>query len=188
MTHPAISELSPEEKASLVSGETFWTTTTIEHASIEGALLTDGPHGIRLQDPDVGVDHLGIVEALPATAFPTGSALGSSWDPALVEEIGSALGAECRAAGVDILLGPAINMKRSPLCGRNFEYMSEDPLNAGVLGAAWVRGIQGHGVGASVKHFAANNQETLRLKVSAEVDERTLRDLLPGFRARRQRS
>ncbi|MFF2347664.1 beta-glucosidase [Pseudarthrobacter sp. NPDC058119] len=182
MTHPAISNLTPLEKASLVSGESFWRTTTIEHAGIEGAMLTDGPHGIRLQGSDSGEDHLGIADSAPATAFPTGSALGSSWDVSLLEEIGTALGVEARYLGVDILLGPGVNMKRSPLCGRNFEYFSEDPRHAGVLGAAWVRGIQTQGVGASVKHFAANNQETKRMTVSAEVDERTLREIyFPAF-------
>lgn len=178
--HPAIAKLSLEEKASLVSGASFWATRSVEHAGIEGALLTDGPHGVRLQRE--GADHLGLHDSVPATAFPTGSALGSSWDPVLLAEVGEALGRESRALGVDILLGPGVNMKRSPLCGRNFEYLSEDPHHAGVLGAAWVSGLQSQGVGASLKHYAANNQETDRMRVSAEVDERTLREIyLPAF-------
>lgn len=178
--HPTVARLTLEEKASLVSGASFWTTQSVEHAGVRPVTMTDGPHGVRLQLENA--DHLGIYDSEPATAFPTAAATGSSWDPELLAEMGRALGAECRALGVDILLGPGVNMKRSPLCGRNFEYLSEDPLLSGVLGAAWVRGLQERGVGASVKHFAANNQETDRMRVSAEVDERTLREIyLPAF-------
>ncbi len=136
--------------------------------------MSDGPHGLRAQ--------FGIGGSLPATCFPTACALGSSWDPELVRRVGQALGVEARAQGVGVVLGPGINIKRSPLCGRNFEYFSEDPLLSGILGAAHVQGLQSQGVRASVKHYAANNQETDRLRVSAEVDERTLREIyLPGF-------
>ncbi|MEW1847455.1 glycoside hydrolase family 3 C-terminal domain-containing protein [Nonomuraea angiospora] len=167
--------LTLEEKARLVSGASFWTTAEVSHAGVPAALLTDGPHGVRLQRS--GVDHLGLADSMPATAFPTAAALGSSWDDGLLREVGEALAVEARALGVDVLLGPGVNMKRSPLCGRNFEYFAEDPLLAGVMGAAWVAGLQSRGVGASVKHFAANNQETDRMRVSAEVDERTLREI-----------
>ncbi|GAA4782806.1 beta-glucosidase family protein [Microbacterium gilvum] len=178
--HPAVSKLSLDEKLSLLTGDSFWSTASVAHAGVEGAVLTDGPHGVRLQSGSA--DHLGINDSHPATAFPTAAATGSTWDPALLEEMGEALGRESRALGVDVLLGPGVNIKRSPLCGRNFEYFSEDPLLAGALGAGWVRGIQSQGVGASLKHFAANNQETERMRVSAEVDERTLREIyLPAF-------
>jgi len=171
--------LTLEEKASLLSGGSAWETAAIERLGIESVILTDGPHGVRLQaDPE----HFSLDASLPATCFPTASALGSSWDVGLLTRVGEALGAESRAAGVAVLLGPGINIKRSPLCGRNFEYLSEDPVVSGQLGAALVGGVQSRGVGACVKHFAANNQETDRMRVSAEVDERTLREIyLAGF-------
>lgn len=172
--------LSLLQKATLVSGASFWRTAAIEEADVEGAVLSDGPHGVRYQGADH--DHLGLGGSEPATAFPTASATGSSWNPQLLERMGRALGDEARALGVDVLLGPGVNIKRSPLCGRNFEYFSEDPFLSGALGTAWVEGVQSRGVGASVKHFAANNQETDRMRVSAEVDERSLREIyLPAF-------
>ena len=175
-----LDELTPEEKASLCLGSDFWHTTPIPRLGIPAIALSDGPHGLRKQ-PDEG-DHLGISGSLPATCFPTASALGSSFDPELARRVGEALGVEARAQGVAVVLGPGINIKRSPLCGRNFEYFSEDPLVSGVLGAALVEGVQSQGVGASVKHFAANNQETDRLRISADIDERTLREIyLPAF-------
>ncbi|MGV2984340.1 glycoside hydrolase family 3 C-terminal domain-containing protein [Microbacterium sp. AGC85] len=178
--YPTVSRLSLREKAALVSGAAFWTTRAIEKHDITSATLTDGPHGVRHQR--AGSDHLGINDSEPATSFPTAASTGSSWDPSLLEKMGRALGVESRALGVDVLLGPGVNIKRSPLCGRNFEYFSEDPLLSGSLGAAWVRGVQSEGVGASVKHFAANNQETDRMRISAEVDERTLREIyFPAF-------
>jgi len=178
--HPTVSKLSVREKAELVSGAAFWTTRANEAHGIEPATLTDGPHGVRYQRADS--DHLGINDSEPATSFPTAASTGSSWDPALLERMGVALGVEARALEVDVVLGPGVNMKRSPLCGRNFEYFSEDPLLSGALGAAWVRGIQSQGVGASVKHFAVNNQETDRMRIDAQVDERTLREIyLPAF-------
>jgi beta-glucosidase len=173
-------DLTLEEKASLCLGSDFWHTAPVPRAGIRAITLSDGPHGLRKQ-PDEG-DHVGISGSVPATCFPTACALGSSFDPELVQRVGAAVGEEARAQGVDVVLGPGINIKRSPLCGRNFEYLSEDPLVAGVLGAALVEGLQSQGVGASVKHYAANNQETDRLRVSADVDERTLREIyLPGF-------
>ncbi|MFF2720464.1 glycoside hydrolase family 3 C-terminal domain-containing protein [Streptomyces sp. NPDC058011] len=172
--------LSLDRKTSLLSGRGLWSTESAEEAGIPSLALSDGPHGVRFQSGEG--DHLGINNSAPATCFPPATALASSWDPELVGRLGEALGREARSLGVDVLLGPGVNIKRSPLCGRNFEYFSEDPLLSGVLGAAHVRGVQSQGVGASVKHFAANNQETDRMRVSADVDERTLREIyLPAF-------
>ena len=175
-----LAELTLEEKASLCLGSDFWHTAPVERLGIPAIMVSDGPHGLRKQ-PEQG-DHVGISDSVPATCFPTACALASSWDRQLVRRVGEALGREARAQGVAVVLGPGINIKRSPLCGRNFEYFSEDPLLSGVLGAAMIDGVQRQGVGTSLKHYAANNQETDRLRVSAEVDERTLRELyLAGF-------
>ncbi len=176
--------LTVEQQAALVVGASFWSSTAVPEAGIPSVVITDGPHGVRLAGAasPTGVDHLGLGDSAPATCFPPAAGLASSWNVDLVERVGRALGDEARALGVDVLLGPGVNIKRSPLCGRNFEYFSEDPLLSGELGAAWVRGLQSRGVGASLKHFAANNQETNRMTVSVEVDERTLRELyLPAF-------
>ncbi|WP_161883673.1 glycoside hydrolase family 3 C-terminal domain-containing protein [Deinococcus alpinitundrae] len=179
MTHVDLSTLTLEQKASLLSGLDFWRTKPIEEAGIPSLLLTDGPHGIRLQAE--ATDHLGL-NASPATCFPPAVAVASSWNPDVAAKIGAAVGQEARALGVAINLGPGVNIKRSPLCGRNFEYYSEDPLLTGVLASAHVQALQAEGPGASVKHFAANNQETDRMRVNAEVDERTLREIyLPAF-------
>lgn len=176
MTHADhLDDLTLEERASLTSGESFWSTKAIDRLGIPSVVLTDGPHGVRLQQ--TGGDHLGLADSVPATCFPPAVALGSSWDADLVRRVGEALGEEAKAEGVGVLLGPGINIKRSPLCGRNFEYFSEDPLVSGVMGSALVGGLQSRGVGASLKHFAANNQETDRLRVSADVDERPLREI-----------
>lgn len=178
--NPLVPQLSLEEKAGLVSGEKFWTTRAVERVGIQTITMTDGPHGVRMQRK--GEDHLGINASEPATCFPTASSTGSTWNPDLLRQMGAALGDESRALGVDILLGPGVNIKRSPLCGRNFEYLSEDPHLAGVLGTAFVQGVQSRGVGSSVKHFAANNQETDRMRVDAQVDERSLREIyFPAF-------
>jgi beta-glucosidase len=175
-----IGQLTLEEKASLCLGSDFWHTAPVERLGIAAIMVSDGPHGLRTQPEEA--DHVGISGSVPATCFPTASALASSWDPELVQRVGAALGREARAQGVAVVLGPGINIKRSPLCGRNFEYFSEDPALSGVLGAAMIDGVQSQGVGASLKHYAANNQETDRLRVSAEVDERTLREIyLAGF-------
>ncbi|MEV8271666.1 glycoside hydrolase family 3 C-terminal domain-containing protein [Microbacterium sp. NPDC077184] len=179
---PEPADLTVEEKASLTSGATFWTTKTIDRpgAAVPSIAMNDGPHGLRKQVESA--DHLGMTGSLPATCFPPAVGLGSSWDADLAERVGAALGAEASIEDVGILLGPGVNIKRSPLCGRNFEYLSEDPLVSGVLGAALVRGIQSQGVGASLKHFAANNQETDRMRASSDVDEQTLREIyLRGF-------
>lgn len=182
MTEPAlrspleiVARLTVEERASLTSGLDFWHTEPIARENIPSIMLTDGPHGVRKQTAEG--DHLGLHSSVPATCFPPAVALGCSFDPELLERVGAALGAEARALQVGVLLGPGINIKRSPLCGRNFEYLSEDPLLSGVLGAALVRGLQSQGVGASLKHFAANNQETDRMRVSADVDPRPLREI-----------
>ena len=175
-----LDQLTLEEKASLCLGSDFWHTAPVPRLGIPQITMSDGPHGLRKQ-PGRG-DHVGISGSVPATCFPTACALGSSWDPDLVRRVGEALGREARAQDVAVVLGPGINIKRSPLCGRNFEYFSEDPLLSGVLGAAMIQGIQSQGVGASLKHYAANNQETDRLRISADVDERTLREIyLAGF-------
>ncbi|MBR7833773.1 glycoside hydrolase family 3 C-terminal domain-containing protein [Actinospica durhamensis] len=181
-TADLLAALSLEEKAALVSGRGAWDTAAYERLGIASITLTDGPHGLRLAADEEGTGEFSLSNAVPATCFPTASALGSSWDPDLIARVGEALGAEARASGVGVLLGPGVNIKRSPLCGRNFEYFSEDPVLTGRLGAALVGGVQSKGVGACVKHFAANNQETERLRVSAQVDERTLREIyLPAF-------
>ncbi|MBT2498042.1 glycoside hydrolase family 3 C-terminal domain-containing protein [Agromyces sp. ISL-38] len=175
-----VADLTLEEKASLTSGADFWTTKPIDRVGLPSIMLTDGPHGVRKQR--AGADHLGIGDSVPATCFPPAVALGSTFDPALLERVGIALGEESQAEGVGVLLGPGINIKRSLLCGRNFEYLSEDPLVSGVLGSALVRGLQSQGGGASLKHFAANNQEADRMRVSADIDPRPLREIyLRGF-------
>ena len=175
-----LTELTLEEKASLTSGSGFWHTAPVERLGIPRIMVSDGPHGLRAQ-PGEG-DHVGLGGSVPATCFPTASAVASTWNPALLRRIGQALAQEARACNLSVILGPGINMKRSPLCGRNFEYFSEDPFLAGELAVGHVDGIQSSGVGTSVKHFAANNQETDRLRVDARVDERTLREIyLPAF-------
>ena len=175
-----LADLTLAEKASLCLGSDFWHTAAVERLGVPRIRVADGPHGLRVQ-PDEA-DHVGLGGSLPATCFPTASALGSTWDVHLVEEVGAAIGVEARNQDVAVVLGPGVNIKRSPLCGRNFEYFSEDPHLSGRLGAALVHGIQSQGVGTSVKHYAANNQETDRLRVSADVDERTLREIyLPAF-------
>ena len=175
-----IGRLTLEEKAALCSGADFWHTVAVERLGIPAIMVSDGPHGLRAQLAES--DHVGLAGSEPATCFPTASAIGSSWDPDLYGSIGEALAAEAHSLGVSVVLGPGINMKRSPLCGRNFEYLSEDPYLAGELATAMVQGMQQHGVGTSLKHYAANNQEDDRLRVSAQVDERTLREIyLPAF-------
>lgn len=170
--------LTLEQKAGLTSGLDFWNTKGA--GAIPSVMVTDGPHGLRKQR--AAGDHLGLADSVPATCFPPAVGLGATWDAELAERIGAALGVESSIENVAVLLGPGINIKRSPLCGRNFEYFSEDPILSGVLGAAWVRGVQSQGVGTSLKHFAVNNQETDRLRISADVDPRPLREIyLRGF-------
>jgi beta-glucosidase len=167
-----------EEKAALCTGASAWTTTPVERLNIPEMLVSDGPHGVR-RVPDI---HSIGAPSLPATCFPTASCLASTWDVELLHQMGNALAEEAIALNVDVLLGPGVNMKRSPLGGRNFEYFSEDPYLAGELAAGLIDGIQSKGVGTSLKHFAVNNQEFQRFSISAEVDERTLREIyLPAF-------
>jgi len=179
-TDVSVADLTLEEKASLTSGADFWTTKPIDRLGIPPIMMTDGPHGLRKQSG--ATDHLGLAGSVPATCFPPAVGLSASFDPELAERVGAALGLESAIENVAVILGPGINIKRSPLCGRNFEYMSEDPIVSGVLGAGLVRGIESQGVGSSLKHFAVNNQETDRLRVSADIDPRPLREIyLRGF-------
>jgi beta-glucosidase len=165
-----IAALTLEEKASLLSGHDDWYTEAIDRLGLPAIEVGDGPHGLR---KETGVDMVWV----PATGFPTASAMGASWDRDLVRRVAVAIGEEARAEGVQVVLGPGVNMKRSPLCGRNFEYFAEDPLLSGELGIAYVEGLQSVGVGASLKHFAANNQEIERTRISVEADDRTLREI-----------
>lgn len=179
-TELLLKKLTLEEKCALLSGaETFKTRGMPEHG-IPQIWLSDGPHGLRKQAGES--DHLGLNPSVPATCFPTASAVANSWDAALGEEIGAALGEEAAAQEVSVVLGPGLNMKRNPLCGRSFEYFSEDPYLAGKLAAGYIRGIQSKGVAACPKHFAVNSQETRRMASDSIVDERTLREIyLTGF-------
>lgn len=175
-----VARMTLEEKAALCTGATAWTTTPIERLDVPEMFVSDGPHGVR-RVPDV---HAMLSEALPATCFPTASCTASSWDRDLLQEMGQAIAEEAIALGVDVVLGPGANMKRTPLCGRNFEYFSEDPYLAGELASAFIDGVQGRGVGTSLKHYVANNQEHRRMTISAEVDARALREIyLPAFEA-----
>ncbi|MFC4401599.1 beta-glucosidase [Gracilibacillus xinjiangensis] len=170
-----IEKMTLEEKASLMSGKDFWQTQDIERLGVNNIFLADGPHGIRKQAE--AADHLGLNESIPATCFPTAATVANSWNTELGEKIGQYLGEEAVAQKVNVLLGPGINMKRDPLCGRNFEYFSEDPYHAGKMAAGYIKGIQSHGISACVKHFAANNQEERRMSIDTIVDERTLREI-----------
>src|SRR5450756_2076696 len=175
-----LAELTLAEKAALLDGADRWNTEPIERLGIPAIMMADGPHGLRKQSPEAA--RIDSRDSFPATCFPPAIGLASTWDVGLLARVGVALGDECRAEQISILLGPGVNMKRTPLCGRNFEYFSEDPFLAGALGAAFVTGVQSRGIGTSLKHFAANNQETQRRYVSAEIDERTLREIyLPAF-------
>lgn len=175
-----VGRMTLEEKAGLTSGLDFWHTKGVERLDVEPVMVTDGPHGLRKARTDSA--EMGLENSVPATCFPTAATLGSTWDPELLERVGVALGEETAANDVAVLLGPGVNMKRSPLCGRNFEYFSEDPLVAGEASTALINGIQSQGVGTSLKHFAANSQETDRLRVDELIDERTLREIyLPAF-------
>ncbi|MFO7631265.1 MAG: glycoside hydrolase family 3 C-terminal domain-containing protein [Caldilinea sp.] len=173
-----INQMTLEEKAALVTGASAWTTTPVERLGVPELFVADGPHGVR-RVTDI---HALSAQSLPATCFPTAALLASTWDGELLHTMGQALAEEASALGVGVLLGPGVNMKRTPLCGRNFEYFSEDPFLAGELAASLTEGIQGQGVGVSLKHFAANNQEYQRFSIDAVIDERTLREVyLPAF-------
>ena len=173
-----IERMTLEEKAALCTGASPWTTVPVERLGVPEMIVADGPHGVR-RAPDT---QSLMSTSLPATCFPTASCLASTWDVDLLHKMGEALAKECIALNVDVLLGPSVNMKRSPLCGRNFEYLSEDPYLAGEIAASLIDGVQGKGVDTSIKHFAANNQEFQRFSISAQVDERTLHEIyLPAF-------
>ncbi|MCU0486730.1 MAG: glycosyl hydrolase, partial [Anaerolineales bacterium] len=173
-----LSQMTLEEKAALCTGASPWTTTPVERLGVPEMTVTDGPHGVR-RVADIYSMASG---SLPATCFPTASCLAATWDVQLIHEMGEALAEECVALNVDVILGPGVNMKRSPLGGRNFEYFSEDPYLAGEMAVSLINGVQSKGVGTSLKHYAANNQEFQRFSISAEVDERTLREVyLPAF-------
>ena len=173
-----IAQMTLAEKAALCTGANAWATTPIERLGVPAMIVSDGPHGVRRVSDLTAMTS----QSLPATCFPTASSLACTWDVPLLREMGQALGEECVALNVDVLLGPGVNMKRSPLGGRNFEYFSEDPYLAGELAAGLVDGIQSQGVGTSLKHFAANNQEYQRFIINASIDERSLREIyLPAF-------
>lgn len=175
-----ISEMTLEEKASLLGGKDFWHTKAVDRLGIPAVMVSDGPHGLRKQNDKA--DHLGVNESIKAVCFPAGCATAASFDRDLERELGEIIGNECQAEDVAVVLGPAVNIKRSPLCGRNFEYFSEDPVLAGKMSAAYIRGVQSKHVGTSIKHFAMNNQETRRMSISAEADERTIREIyFPAF-------
>lgn len=170
-----IRKMTLAEKAVMMSGKNTWETVDFEKYGIPSMAMSDGPHGLRRQ-AGAG-DHLGLNASLPATCFPTAAGVANSWDEALGEEIGEALAEEAVTMGVNVILGPGLNIKRSPLCGRNFEYFSEDPYHAGKMAAAYVRGIQSKGIAACPKHFAANSQELRRMANDSVVDERTFREI-----------
>ena len=175
-----ISQMTLEEKTALLNGKDFWHLKGVERLGVPSVMVTDGPHGLRKQQ--AGADHLGLNASVPATAFPTASATACSFDRELLYQMGQALGDLCQEEDVSVILGPGANIKRSPLCGRNFEYFSEDPYLTGEMAAAHIRGVQSRNVGTSLKHFAMNNQEHRRLSVSVEADERTMREIyLTGF-------
>ena len=177
-----IKQMTLEEKCHLLSGRDFWQSQSVERLGIENMTLSDGPHGIRKQEG--AGDQLGLNGSVPATCYPTAATMANSWDPELGEELGRHLGEEAASQDVCVLLGPGLNIKRNPFCGRNFEYFSEDPYLAGEMGAAYVQALQSKGVAACAKHFACNDQETLRMSGSSNLDERTLREIyLPAFEA-----
>lgn len=170
-----VQQLTLEEKAGLCSGLDFWNLKGVERLGIPSIMVTDGPHGLRKQKQ--GADHLGLFDSVPATCFPSAAGMASSWNRELIRRVGVAIGEECQAEDVAVLLGPGANIKRSPLCGRNFEYFSEDPYLSSEMAANYIKGVQSQGVGTSLKHFAVNNQEHRRMSTDAIVDERTLREI-----------
>ena len=175
-----VRKMTLEEKAGICSGADFWRTKEVERLEVPQMMVSDGPHGLRKQEETA--DHLGLDESVKAVCFPAGCATAASFDRKLLRTLGEMLGKECQAEGIGVLLGPAVNIKRSPLCGRNFEYFSEDPYLAGQMASSYIKGVQSKGVGTSIKHFLANNQEYRRMSSSSEVDERTLREIyLPAF-------
>ena len=175
-----IAQMTLEEKAGLLSGADFWHTKAVERLGVPATMVSDGPHGLRKQDLEG--DHLGINDSIKAVCFPAASATAASFDPEMLEKMGEALGEACQHEGLSVLLGPAVNIKRSPLCGRNFEYFSEDPYLTGKMATALIKGIQSKNVGTSIKHFALNDQEHRRMSSSSNCDERTIREIyFPAF-------
>ncbi len=175
-----IAQMTLEEKAGLLSGLDFWHTKPVERLGVPSTMVSDGPHGLRKQDLEA--DHLGINDSIKAVCYPAASATAASFDPDMIEKMGEALGDACQHEKLSVLLGPAVNIKRSPLCGRNFEYFSEDPYLTGVMATALIKGIQSRNVGTSIKHFALNNQEHRRMSSSSNCDERTIREIyFPAF-------
>ena len=170
-----IAKMTLEEKAAMCSGADFWHTESCERLGIPASMVSDGPHGLRKQDDKA--DHLGVNESIKAVCFPAGCGTAASFNRDLLYHMGETLGNECQAEGVSVILGPAVNIKRSPLCGRNFEYYSEDPLVASEIAGSLIRGVQSKHVGTSLKHFLANNQETRRMSVNEIIDERTLNEI-----------
>ena len=177
-----LAKMTLQEKAAFCSGADFWHTKAIERLGVPSVMMCDGPHGLRKQEG--AGDHLGLNDSIETVCYPTAAAMVSSFDCVAMARLGKALGRECQAEGISMLLGPGVNIKRSPLCGRNFEYLSDDPCLAGQMAAAYIRALQEQGVSACVKHFACNNQETLRMTGDSRVDERTLHEIyLPAFEA-----
>ncbi len=175
-----ISQMTLEEKAGLCSGDDFWHTKAVERLGIPRTMVSDGPHGLRKQDE--AADHLGINDSIEAVCFPAASATAASFDPDMIRKMGESLGDACQHEKVSVLLGPAVNIKRSPLCGRNFEYFSEDPYLTGKMATAIIQGIQSRNIGTSIKHFALNSQEHRRMSSSSDADERTIREIyFPAF-------
>ena len=175
-----VSKMTLEEKAGLCSGQDFWHTKAVERLGIPAVMMSDGPHGLRKQD--MGGDHLGMNDSIKAVCFPTACATAASFDKEMIRRMGEEIGDSCQHEELSVVLGPGVNIKRSPLCGRNFEYFSEDPYLAGKMAAAFINGVQSRHVGTSIKHFALNSQEHRRMSSSSEADERTIREIyLPAF-------
>ena len=173
-----VKQMTLEEKAGMCSGEDFWHLKSVERLGIPSVMVSDGPHGLRKQDQEA--DHLGANDSIKAVCFPTACATACSFDRDLLYKLGETLGEECQAQDLSVILGPAVNIKRSPLCGRNFEYFSEDPYLASEMAGAHIKGVQSKNIGTSIKHFAANNQEYRRMSCSSEIDERTFREIYLG--------
>jgi beta-glucosidase len=172
-----LDKMSLEDKIALCSGASFWETKRYEQYGIPSLFMCDGPSGLRKQEKTGGADMLGVNESRPATCFPAAVTGAGCWDPLLLRQIGKAIGEEAKNQSVGLVLGPGANLKRNPLCGRNFEYFSEDPYLAGKLSAGFIRGVEAQGVGTSLKHFAANSQETCRFISDSVMDTRSLREL-----------
>ena len=177
-----LGKMTLEDKIAFCEGASFWETKAYEKYGIPAMFLCDGPNGLRKQERASGADMLGVNDSCPATCFPSGVATADSWDEALIFEVGKTIGEEAKNQNVGVVLGPSCNLKRNPLCGRNFEYISEDPYLAGKMAAGFIRGVEGQGISTSLKHFAANSQELSRFTSNSVLDERTLRELyLTGF-------